>query len=53
MMGLVGGRDLAPGSFLELVAQVGLVVFALAWLATGWSLVAAQPEEGVLGTANS
>jgi hypothetical protein len=53
MMGLVGGRDLAPGGFLELLAQAGLVVFALAWLAVGWSLLAAQPEEGVLGTVNS
>ena len=51
MMGLVGGRDLAPGGFLELLAQGGLVVFALAWLAVGWSLLTVQPREGALGAA--
>jgi hypothetical protein len=45
--------DLAAGGIITiLVAQVGIVVFALAWLGVGWSLLAAQPEEDVLGPAN-
>lgn len=49
MIGLLAGRAIAPGSILEVVSQVGLVVYALGWLVVGWSLLAAQPQEGVLG----
>ncbi len=50
MIGLLAGGAIAPGSVLDLVSQAGLVVYALAWLVAGWSLLAAQPQEGVLGT---
>jgi hypothetical protein len=48
MIGLLAGRTIAPGSVLEIVSQVGLVIYALAWIVVGWSLLAAQPQEGVL-----
>jgi hypothetical protein len=50
MIGLLAGRAIAPGSVLDILSQVGLVVYALGWLYVGWSLLAAQPQEGVLGT---
>ena len=52
MIGLLAGRAIAQGSVLDIVSQLGLVVYALGWLVVGWSLLAAQPQEGVLG-ANS
>ncbi len=51
MIGLLAGTAIAPGSVLDIVSQAGLVVYALAWLVAGWSLLAAQPEEGVLGAS--
>lgn len=48
MIGLLAGRAIAPGSALDIVSQVGLVIYALAWIVVGWSLLAAQPQEGVL-----
>jgi hypothetical protein len=48
MIGLLAGREIADGSPLEIVSLAGLVVYAVAWLIAGWSLLAAQPQEGVL-----
>jgi hypothetical protein len=47
MVDLVGG-----GIILGLVAQLGIVLYAFGWLGAGWSLITAQPAEGVLGPAN-
>jgi hypothetical protein len=47
MVDLVG-----EGIILGLVAQLGIALYAFGWLGAGWSLVSAQPEEGVLGPAN-
>jgi hypothetical protein len=52
MIGLLAGRAIAPGSALEILSQAGLVVYALAWMITGWSLLAAQPQEGVLSASS-
>jgi hypothetical protein len=52
MIGLLAGRAIEPGSVLDLVSQLGLVVYAVGWLVAGWGLLAAQPQEGVL-SANS
>ncbi len=49
MIGLLAGRAIASGSVLDVVSQAGIVAYALAWLVAGWSLLAAQPQEGVLG----
>jgi hypothetical protein len=48
-IGLLAGRTIEPGSVLEILTLVGLLVYALGWLVVGWSLLAAQPQEGVLG----
>ena len=53
-MALVGLnlRDQAAGFGIPSnVSQIGLVLYGLAWIGVGLSLVAAQPREGVLGSA--
>jgi hypothetical protein len=51
MLGLLANAATLTGGALDLLGQVGIVVYALGWLGIGWSLLAAQPAEGVLGTA--
>ena len=51
MMGLLAGAATLTGGVLDITGQVGIVIFALGWLGIGWSLLAAQPSEGVLGAA--
>jgi hypothetical protein len=43
----------AGGVVMGLLAQGAILIYALGWLGAGWSLVSAQPEEGVLGPANT
>jgi hypothetical protein len=52
LLDLVASNSGVSSDTLAIVSQVGIVLFALGWLGAGWSLVAAQPEEGVLGPAN-
>ena len=49
MIGLLAGGAIAPGGALAILSQLGLVAYALGWLVVGWSLLAAQRQEGVLG----
>lgn len=51
MLGLLANAATLSGGALDTLGQVGILVFALGWLGVGWSLVSAQPEEGVLGAA--
>jgi Flp pilus assembly protein protease CpaA len=53
LLDLVASNSGVASDTLAIVSQVGIVLFAMGWLGAGWSLVAAQPEEGVLGPANS
>lgn len=51
MLGLLAGSASLSGGALDVLGQVGIIIYALGWLGVGWSLVAAQPREGVLGAA--
>lgn len=51
LLDLVAANSGVQSDTLALVSQIGIVLYALGWLGTGWSLIAAQPEEGVLGSA--
>ena len=51
MLGLLAGAATLSGGVMDLLGQVGIVIFALGWLGIGWSLLTLQPREGVLGTA--
>jgi hypothetical protein len=53
LLDLVASNSGVSSDTLAIVSQVGIVLFALGWLGAGWSLVAAQTEEGLLGPANS
>jgi hypothetical protein len=50
LLDLVAANSGVKSDTLALVSQVGIVLYALGWLGVGWSLVAAQPEESVLGS---
>ena len=51
MIGLPAGLPMSPPKRLDLVVRAGIVLFGLGWSGAGLSLLAAQPAEGVLGTA--
>jgi hypothetical protein len=51
MIGLVAGSATLSGGVLDILGQVGIVIYALGWLGIGWSLLTSQPQEGVLGAA--
>jgi hypothetical protein len=51
LLDLVAASSGVKSDTLALVSQVGIVLYALGWLGAGWSLLVAQPQEGVLGTA--
>lgn len=51
MLGLLAGAASLAGGALDVLGQVGIIMYALGWLGVGWSLLAAQPQEGVLGPA--
>jgi hypothetical protein len=53
LLDLVASSSGVQSDALAIASEVGIVLYAVAWLGAGWSLVAAQPEEGVLGPANS
>ena len=52
MIGLIAGRGGAASDALDVVAQLGIVIYAFGWVGVGLSLLAAQPREGVLGPAS-
>jgi hypothetical protein len=51
MMGLVANAATLSGGALDILGQVGILIAAMGWLVVGWSMLAAQPQEGVLGPA--
>jgi hypothetical protein len=53
MIGLLVRSAPGAGDALQAIAQVAIFVYALAWVGVGLSLVAAQPQEGVLGPATT
>ena len=52
MVGLFVGRANASAAALDVLARVGIVVYALGWVGVGLSLLVVQPHEGVLGRAS-
>jgi len=50
MIGLLVGNTPGAGQALQLFAQGGILLFAVAWVGIGLSLLTAQPREGVLGS---
>jgi len=51
MVGLVANSAATTSGALDLLGQVGIVIYAVGWLVVAWSLLTLQPNEGVLGTA--
>jgi hypothetical protein len=51
LLDLVASNSGVASDTLAIVSQVGIVLFAMGWLGAGWSLLSAQPEEGVLRPA--
>ena len=51
MIGLFARNAVTARDALDLVAQLGIVLFALAWIGVGASLFTRQPRQGVLGSS--
>ncbi|HEY7738220.1 MAG TPA: hypothetical protein VIC63_04235 [Candidatus Limnocylindria bacterium] len=51
VLGLFAAGSPNAGEALDILGQVGILVYAAAWLGIGVSLLVAQPQEGVLGPA--
>ena len=51
MIGLAVGGAEASSDLLDFLSRAGIVLYGIGWAGAGLSLLAAQPRDGVLGTA--
>ena len=51
MIGLLVGNLEGSSEVLQTVSLAGIVLYAVGWVGAGFSLLVAQPREGILGTS--